>query len=600
MSIRITYAGASLLRPGAYSDVQVADGALASPSLGVIALIGEADSGKPFSAESGIDAVTFGPDEFAAIQAKFKSGELVDAAKLAITPSNDPQIRGGAQQILLIKTNATTQASASMLKSTASYGDVKAKNWGKTGNNLAFAVKSGGTGSVIIEVSSLTANITESSGPIGNNTVMTVNCTDSVASTATLSIAAKTLTTTVLGGTAQSLAIDLSTFSSLTQLANYINAQSGYTATLANNAAGNLPVAALDRVLAVDCKVPAAIKKDAFEVRDFLSKSSLVEFSADATNGFVGLPSLQTKTFLSGGVTGGTTGAAIQNAIDACLKRRVNFVVALFSNDAATDIASSHTDSSSTYTINAVHAGLIAHVNQASTVKGRKERQAFAAFQGSFAASKEVSANLNAARVSLCINNVDVLSASSGLVSTMQPHMQAVLAAGMKASAAIGLPNTYKFANVLGVSHQDFDAETQADEAIAANLCFMEKGPNGGFRFVVDNSTYASDLNAWIYNRPAVQYAADTLSYIIRLNTETFIGRRNSDVSEETIKNQLVGILDQAKSLGIIVSDNNTGGKGYKDLKVKINGSIVNVDVTVALVEGIEFILDSIKVQRAG
>jgi len=64
--------------------------------------------------------------------------------------------------------------------------------------------------------------------------------------------------------------------------------------------------------------------------------------------------------------------------------------------------------------------------------------------------------------------------------------------------------------------------------------------------------------------------------------------------------NLLIGVFDSLKSAGIIVGDTNTGGRGYKDLKVRIRGSIVEIDVTLALVEGLEFILNTIRVQRAG
>jgi hypothetical protein len=127
----------------------------------------------------------------------------------------------------------------------------------------------------------------------------------------------------------------------------------------------------------------------------------------------------------------------------------------------------------------------------------------------------------------------------------------------------------------------------------------LEKAPGGGFRFVLDNSTYGQVADAWIYNRPSVIYAADVAAYAIRLNTETFVGRRNSDVTTESIKNLLVSVMDGLRSSGIIVPDANTGGKGFKDLVVRLNGSVVNVSVTLVLVEGIEFILSDITVQRA-
>jgi len=59
-------------------------------------------------------------------------------------------------------------------------------------------------------------------------------------------------------------------------------------------------------------------------------------------------------------------------------------------------------------------------------------------------------------------------------------------------------------------------------------------------------------------------------------------------------------VFDALRSLGVIVGDANTGGKGYKDLSIGLNGSVVSISVTMSLVENYEFILSDLKVQRAG
>ena len=593
MAIIVNFAGASLLVPGAYSDVTPASSGLASPSLGVIALIGESEEGPAFSQSSGLSAVTYGPDEFAAIQDKYGSGELVDAAKLAITPSNDPAIQGGAQEIIIIKTNSSTPAELVL----ASYGKLVAKRAGSKGNSISAEI-SVVMGKVIVKLSNLLSGTVEVSEELGGTAVLTVQCTDAAAATATLSLDSSSLKTVVGAGAvvAQSLNVDIKNFSSVKQLADYVNAQPGYSASVASSQLGAKPTSVLDHQVDVNCKVAVEIKKDAFEVSDFFSKSSMVKFEGTAK---AGLPSVMAKKFLTGGSKGSTSNAAVQDALDALLKRRVNFIVPLFSQDASDDKADQLTDAASTYDIDTILAATRAHVSQASSVKGRKERQAFAGFKGSYEASAEASANLSSARVQLHFCDVDVYSSTAGSNVLKQPHISAVISAGMKAAAAVGEPNTYKQPAIFGFSHSEFDPETQAEKAIQDNLCFPEKAPQGGFRFVLDNSTYSLQANAWIYNRPSVLYAADTAAYAIRLNSEAFVGRRNSDVSVESVKNLLVEVFDTLRSSGIIVGDTASKGKGYKDLSVKIVGSIVYISVTLVLVEGLEFVLSDIKVQRA-
>jgi hypothetical protein len=50
------------------------------------------------------------------------------------------------------------------------------------------------------------------------------------------------------------------------------------------------------------------------------------------------------------------------------------------------------------------------------------------------------------------------------------------------------------------------------DEAIQAGLTFMEARQTGGFRVVVDNTTYGKDGN-FVFNRGNVMYAADIVAF---------------------------------------------------------------------------------------
>jgi hypothetical protein len=593
MSIVINFAGASLRKPGAYSRIRVAQGSAAQAQLGVMAIIGEADQGLAFSDESGLSSVTWSPDQFAQIQQKYGSGALVDGARIALTPSNDPQILGGAQLLLTLKTNQSTTASLAL---PSSYGTVKAKVPGAQGNAITIEIDQN-AGQDVITITDNLNGISEVSNAIGNDGAIQIQVTAGGVSAATLTIGATSITTAITGTGASNLNISKSMFNTLGQLVQFLNTQPGYVASVLNGHI-NDPLTVLDRVTAQDIKTaPYVVKKDLQDIVDFFGLSALVDFIPTAT---AGIPDAMVNTALAGGALGATSQSNFQGCLDALSKVRVNFVVPLFSRDAASDITDGLTDAASSYSIDSIHAALNTHCVQNSTVKGRRERQGFAAYQGTYANAKIKSAALGSARVSLHFQQVDVQNSFGALV-TAQPHMLATINAGMKAAAVIGLPNTFKLANISGFSvpSNDFDPETQADDAIDANLTFVERAPGGGFRFVLDNSTYGQTLNAWIYNRPAVLYAADTLAFSIRLNMETFVGQRNSDVTPETVKNLLVSVLDGARSSGIIVPDASTGGKGFKDLTVSFNGNVINTSVTVTLVEGIEFVLNDIAVQRA-
>ena len=592
MAIIVNFNGSSLLHPGSYSKLIVAPGAAAAPQLGVVALVGEADEGAAFDA-SNLDASAFGPDEFSTILNTYGSGELVDMAKLALSPSADTDITGGAQKLYLIKTNSGTKASAAL---PTSYGTLSAKKAGSPGNKISSQVAVTGS-TVVITVSKSEDGISEISSPLGNQVVMSIQCTDGVASAATLSIVNGVLTTVITGGSASPLNIKLSDFATIGQLVEYIASMPLYTATVGSApGATNMPNSVMDAQSALNILLSANIKRDLQDVKDFFASSGLVDFSATATSG---LPTTLAKTFLSGGAKGSTTASSVTNAIDALSRVRVNFIVPLFSRDATADIAAGLTEAASTYTIAGTAAALRSHVAQMSTTPGKKERQGFVGIQDTYVNQKKFASDYSHARMQYLIQQV-LVSVQSGNVKKA-PHAAAVISAAMKAAANVGLSNTFKAPNCSAFysPSADFDPEIQSNDAINANLCFIEKNPQGGFRFALDNSSYALAKDAWVYARPSVLYAADTAALSIRLNTEAIVGKRNSDIGKPQVEQLMISVMDSLRSAGIIVADKSSGGKGYKDLVVTINGSIVTIGITLILVENYEFVLSNLQVERA-
>jgi hypothetical protein len=169
---------------------------------------------------------------------------------------------------------------------------------------------------------------------------------------------------------------------------------------------------------------------------------------------------------------------------------------------------------------------------------------------------------------------------------------------------------TFKYFNMSGIRQTgqsmstaeqdivaDFDPDTQYDDAIANALTFWEAPQTGGFRLVVDNTTYNKDGN-WVYNRGNVLYAADVLAYDFRNQLENiYVGLKNT-VSAAEIKSTCEAILSSYLAQGITVSTSDAKN-GFKQLVVQINGNTVNISVVVKLVEGIDFVLADITLQRA-
>lgn len=404
-----------------------------------------------------------------------------------------------------------------------------------------------------------------------------------------------------------------SSYVTLADLANELNLPSygGWSAAVGNAAYNQLSLDVLDQVtavgaLATGAAMPARIKKDASEVADFYDLSTLAELVGGA---MVGLPAALAETLLAGGARGATSSADIVAALAKFEKFHVNSVLPLFSRDATADVSDSLTDSGSTYTIAGIHQAVKTHLSLMKTTKRRSERQGYLSMKASYAACVAQAGILSDARIQLAIQdtrNTDTL----GSIKWFQPWSLAAMMAGARGGAPIGEPLTFKFLNCAGIRQTaqamstpdaniviDFDPDLQADDAIQAGITFMESPQTGGFRVVVDNTTYGRDGN-FVFNRGNVLYAADIVAYNFRNALENvFVGRKNT-VTPADVAGVAASTLATFLAQGITVATADAP-QGYKSLVVRIVGNTIYVEVTIKLVEGIDFVLSEITIQRA-
>jgi len=416
--------------------------------------------------------------------------------------------------------------------------------------------------------------------------------------TATVTVNAVNLTTAVAGGSGAALSIKLADYATIQQLADYINAQTGYSCEAGNNVIGALPPTVLDRVAAQGiCETHAGalvgrIKKDSYEIQDFFDSSELVSLARTL---YVGLPDAMTSpVFLAGAAKGGTTAAQVSAGIDEFQKVRINSLVPLFSRDATDDILDELTEPSSTYQISAVNAAAKSHCILMSDTRHRSERNAYCSVKDAWADSKDEATNLASARVALAVQDIKILK-TDGTLDWVQPWGMACIGAGMQAGAPIGEPMTFKYINVAGIRHEDFDPVAEVDDAIDSGVLFAEQPDSGGFRVVVGNTTYGRDAN-FVYNRISVLYVADTVAYNLRQQLEAiFVGVSAAIADAPSIKNTVISILNTFRAAGLIVGDDTNDGTGFKNLSVTIEGNVAYVDVTITPAQGIDFILPTIQ-----
>lgn len=829
MALSFVTENGTLIIPGAYPTIKVAADNSGLSATGILMLVGEADAGPKWDLESDLEANAFGPDQVAAVVAKYKSGNLVDAVRGAVAPANDPNIVGAPSRLILVKTNDSAKATKNLVNAAAgTYGVVADKSYGKLGNliqtvvtaNVAESLPTTGSFTFIppvgtVDVSfrvngaaALTANISANATPTafrtavdalagvsstggtdrvahpttgtlalvatglnvvittstawavtpsigdtlvipalsvigsaagasatGDNvgayvvtgaTATTINATkisdagqtgaviggpvacvtagaiavggtpannlvvyspvvitleagvmidgvgktleinqltsgtdlmercafqlnttavtwvskaasptvinataeyqakltvsrqlDSVTeelvaggdvamtlsytgTTATVTITDTLLTTTVVGGTGANLSIALADFGTIADLVAFIGTQTGYSAAVNNGTLGQLPGTALDNVTAAGiCSSFGAktgrIKVDAYKFFTKVSNESVLvqlqNTSGTIVQAGAGLPAVQAAGFLTGGTKGGTLAADVVAAIDALEKVNGNFLVPLFSRDASADIADGLTESASTYTVDAVNAYAKTHVNKMSTLKRRKNRQAFLSKKTTFQGAKDAATNLAAYRCSLAFQDSKLVG-GDGTIKQYQPWMTAVVAAAMQA-AGFYKAIVAKGANVSGIlqAARDFDDRdlTNVEDALLSGLLVMARQQTGGFAWVSDQTTYSKDSN-FVYNSIQATYGADIVALSTAQRMErAFLGQSVADVSAALAKSYLEAIMADMMRLKLIAASSDAP-KGFKNAVVQISGPVMLVSLEIKLAGALYFI----------
>ena len=413
--------------------------------------------------------------------------------------------------------------------------------------------------------------------------------------TATLTInqTARTLVTAVTGGSGAALNIDLTQYRTIADLAAFINAQTGYSAS-ASAAAQQLDPIALDEVTAITIASTAAnlkpgrVKQAAYNFAIAMSTSNSLNFDETA---MAGLPSAMTgPAFLAGGARGATLAADVINAINQLAGISVNIIVPLFSRDATADIQDGLTDSSSTYTINALNAAVKSHCLQYSTPKLKKNRMAVLSYwNNSYDEAKATAQDLATYRCALSFQKVSQVDSNGNIVSFL-PWYAACVAAGMQCGGFYK-SITNKLANIISfVDPSGFDAGSPGDveDALDAGLLILQESTAGN-RWISDQTTYGYDTN-FVYNSIQAVYCSDILALdLADAFQKAFVGKSLADVDAATAKSFLAQKMDGYKKIKLIAASDDAP-LGFKNEKVDINAPTMEVSVEVKLATAIYFV----------
>lgn len=405
-----------------------------------------------------------------------------------------------------------------------------------------------------------------------------------------VAIAGGVLTTTVVAGSGSNLSVNLDEYTTMADLAAFVSSQAGYSATsvaASNNLSPlRLDQTSFDAASSVGAE-PGRAKKAAYNFAVKVNESAVVDFEFAAS---AGLPAeMAVPAYLQDGAKGSTSAADIVNAIPALEGIKVNFVLPLFSRDAADDIADGLTDSASTYTIDAINFAIKSHVLAMSTIKIKRNRIAVLSKDASYADAKSHAQSIASFRAVVCMQKSSQVDAQ-GNVKEFAPWHTAAIAVGMQ-SAGFYRSLTNKFANV--ISYKDpsgFDSGNIGDveDGIDAGIMFLQK-ETAGNKWVVDQTTYGFDGN-FVYNSLQAVYMSDVLAIQLAESLEKFVvGKSLADINAAAIAAFIAKKMEEYRKLKIIGASDDAP-LGYKNLDIKINGPIAEVKLEAKLATAILFI----------
>lgn len=422
-----------------------------------------------------------------------------------------------------------------------------------------------------IIASNISTNVQFPTDQIGGTVVMKLGYYNSAATAAVASIGTdRKLTITITASPAiDPIVVNTLKYPTLKALINFLNAQSGVTAEIANPLYNSAAPSILDMIQSMPIlanhalsSLPGRIKNDYKAWSDFFANNlSILDFSAGSLLYKAGLPGADASAaFLTGGAKGGTTNAAVQAGFDAGLKVSTVQVIPLFSRDAYLDVNDGLTDVESTYSIDSINAALKSHVSTAWSTKMRKERFGLASFYGSFEDSKLAAQALDYEYVSMAFQLVRAVGANGEAGWNLPWLMQCMFAAG-RSQAVLGTSLLRKSFSLLDVKHtgqeasiftdtllRDFEDDNQGEveQAIEAGLLVVGNVEGGGLRLISPDLSTRSRINdgkSWLYERNSVSFVFIEVLQTLRSTLENFIGSRTSDVTPADIANVVTNVL---------------------------------------------------------
>lgn len=383
-------------------------------------------------------------------------------------------------------------------------------------------------------------------------------------SACTLTVNDSTLTTAVTGA-GDNLNVSFSTYATVQQVVDYINATGKYTATISLPASGAYASAAqFDPNSAVDVKSSAVtLTANLQAIIDWFNQTAPYVTAVRNTNPASGAPALGgNNRYLKGGSDGTTLIGDWTNAINSLQAQNCQIVVPI------------STDS-------AVHSAVAAHVQYMSqTAQNRRiavvggalnEYSTTAAVPTQTISNRAIA--LNSSRVVLASPGVKYYN-SSNILTLSDSSYTAAFVGGMLAAVPPGTPLTHKLlSNVYGLETNYTPADINA--LLQTGVLPIQYVQNKGY-WVVQSITTWNGAPNYANNEISVVLEIDAVVMSIQSALDSqLIGRTVSPTTLAQACSITQTQLLQATNAGYIVGDSDN--PSFQNISASANGDAINV-----------------------
>jgi hypothetical protein len=609
MAQTYNFNGVKLVIPGSYVQTTVINAQNGISANGIVALVGEAESGPAYSSLSkDLSGAFFTPDEFSIVQAKFGAGPLVDAFANMVQPFVEPGLVGGPTRIYVLKTNAGTAASRAFTSDgTTPIATFSAWGDGTYGDNIDVKYELGDADKGMRAIN-FTFKYDQNSD---TGSIKISPALEFIADGANFTVVAGTNTLSIQKGSDPAISFPLEGISLSTlvtkKIASYTGtggALEGLTVNIATDEYKFQPCIGLmdTGTYIINDTETKYVTTYGYQFAQFdsgiVSVSPSFAKAAAAAWGWAG-GGTATEVLLQNGAKGSTTQADIKAALAKIEKQRINFVVPLFSRDS---VEVDEISGDPLYTIDEVIKDTLTHVVNASKIKANRNRQACLSFwDASESNSAYTLVKQKVADSAVTINTpfqyrsimafqqVQVPNAQ-GVVPTIpfDPWMLAAISAAAQSVAGYR-PIFNKALNVIGVVDPNGFNE-QYEDALYNGLMPVRLADDSVNQIIVsDQTTYLTPDNNFVYNSFQAVYGSDVIAMTLQQRMQTFVGQSVADVTAGIALNYLKTVLSELLA-NKWIAPSSDAPSGYKNAKVSINAPVMNVSVEVKESTGIYFV----------